>query len=133
MESHGEYYDTFAFYGSFYGINATKHRRDSLFFNLYEHEIYVFERGGRKLAVLNVSLWEKFPLPSPPQFMNGFKWKYNEEIARVNFLCRYSKNLWKILKMEKLLINAYELNRNTFAIRGIFIFQRMEKYFITDI
>lgn len=54
--------------------------------------------------------------------MNGFKWKYNEEIARVNFLCRYSKNLWKILKMEKLLINAYELNRNTFAIRGIFIF-----------
>lgn len=71
--------------------------------------------------------------PSPPQFMNGFKWKYNEEIARVNFLCRYSKNLWKILKMEKLLINAYELNRNSFAIRGIFIFQRMEKYFITDI
>lgn len=56
-------------------------------------------------------------------FMNSFKpWKYNEVSRGIIFIVVIRKICGKF-SWEKLLINVYELNRNIFAIRGIFIFK----------
>lgn len=84
---------------------------------------YLYRKEGRerKLAVLNVYYGKNFPPSSYFKMRNGNIRKYIREI--ISSFCRYSKNLWKIFEDgKKLLINVYELNRDIFAIRGIFIY-----------